>query len=314
MADEETSTVAESVSTSASAEPVEAAETVEQETAADTPATAEEAWDFSNVEDEPPPSEATEEKSAEKSEGEEQEKQEEKKEEGEEKSLEELTLEEAFKDDAVGDKTTAPSEKEADLDKLDPAEMIAAQRNATARAWAERNAKKAEIVKDFQFEDKPIAEVASRLEEINPTRYVELSQLAAHRLVDSNPDAAFQRAYAVKMLQQNPKWDVASATLPTLDDLIANGTKAKEKVPETKAPAPPAELAEVTRELDNQLGWDWRDPSLDENFVDERELAMAKTLRALEQQPLRRTSPRTAVSTRSSKASQPLSKAPSRRR
>lgn len=294
MADEEnTSTVAESTTTPASAEPVESTQPkldLQTETpAADEPRTADDVWNTIDAEtEEEEPEGDKKEDVAEKPPSDEVEKEatvpdeeEKPKEEEGEKSLEEQALEEAFSDEET-EKTEA--EKEEDLDKLDPQEQIERQRNATAKAWADRNFKRAEIVKDYAFRDTPIADVATKLEELNPDRYIELSQLAAHKLVDSNPQATFERAYAVKMLQKNPLWDLENAKYPNLDDVIANGIPAPNATAfSDRATTPPtADLQDVTSELDKTLGWDWRNPELDENFVDERELTMAKTIRALE--------------------------------
>ena len=200
-----------------------------------------------------------------------------------EKPLEDQVLDEAFSE--TDDKPAESKDEDADPDKMDSQEVLDRQRNATAKAAAERWRKKADFVKDFQYPDKetgafkPITEVAKAFEDINQTRYSELSQYAAHQLVDSNPDATFQRAYAVKMLQQNPQWDYRTATIPTLDELIAgNGNKTVDIAP----PTPNADLDKLTADLSNQLDWDWRDESLDENFVDDREMALARTVRAME--------------------------------
>lgn len=212
-----------------------------------------------------------------------------------EKSDEDQLLEEVFADGAK-DKTDKP--EETDLDSPEMAkQMIDSQRNAMKKAWAARVTKRAEIVKDFQFPDKetgafkPIAEVADTWSELNPERFNEFATHSAHQLVDANPDATFQRAYAVKMQSINPNWDIRNATLPTLDEFIASVNQPTNGY----APAPPTapsaltsaspdnrELAELTAELDRTLDWDWRDESLDYNFVDDREIALSKSLRQME--------------------------------
>ncbi len=203
------------------------------------------------------------------------------------KPIEDQVLEELFGDNA-DKKKDGESNSEEDLDNQDPETMIAGQRNATSKAWADRRHKKAQIVDEFQFPDKktgafrPISEFAATLESQNKERFAELSQHAAHKLVDTNPDATFARAYAVKMLQQNPYWDPAKATIPTLDELIANQGAASATTPATATQN--AQVSELTAELDKTLGFDWRDPANDEEFlVDDREKALAKSLRAMEQ-------------------------------
>lgn len=203
---------------------------------------------------------------------------------GDEKPLEDKVLEELFADESEKKEES----KEEDLDKQDPEKMIAGQRNATARAWAERRDKKATIVDDFQFPQKatgafkPIAEVAATLKDQNTERYVELSRHAAHELVDANPDATFQRAYAVKMLSIDPNWNPAKANIPTLDDLIRGNVTGSQTTTETTASEQIPELAELTAELDKALDFDWRDPANDGEFTDERERQLASTLRAME--------------------------------
>jgi len=292
MADELVdSTVADGATTPAPAETVETQTAPETTTTTEAPATpstkdeprtADDVWDSMIEESEPDEKAETTAEKPVKEEGKAEAKQDEKKEDpAAEKTAEEEALEAAFADESE----KKPEESEEDVAKMTEAEMLERQRNKYAREWADRNAKKAETLKRFQYEDTPIAEVATELEGISKERYEEFSQYAAHKLVDANPDATFQRAYAVKMLQKDPKWDVANAKYPSLDDLIANGG-AQGTVHSTPSTPPttsaPAELRDLTGELDSTLGWDWRNPELDDNFVDERELAMAKTIRALE--------------------------------
>jgi len=290
MADEQdTSTsVAEGASTSAPAESVEetqAPETSETstETAAKEPQTADDVWNFDDVVDDEPEAEKAKEAEPAKPEKTEEkkpeEKQEEKKPEGEETDDDD-PLAEAFSD--APEKKEGETEEE-DIDKADPQKVIDGFTNKSRREWAERNAKKAEIVKDYQFDTKPIAEVAAELQKISEPRYAALKQHLAHELVDANPEATFHRAYAVTMLAKNPNWDATNPALyPKLDDLVANGVPPNGSQPPPAKAALPADLASATADLDSALGWDWRNPELDDNFVDERELAMAKTLRVLE--------------------------------
>lgn len=277
MADENVTAVAEVSTTPTSAEPAEASPAIEP-TAPEAPVEeksfdngdpwadlGKEAGDKKETDDDKP-AEAKPTEPAQTEEGKK-----------DETKSEDDSLEELFKD-ADPEKSEDPTQEE--LDKMTPEELIERQKNKYAKDWAERNSKKAEIVKAFQA-DTPIAEVAQKLEEVSKERYTELSQFAAHQLVDTNPDATFRRAYAVKMLAKNPNWDPATATIPSLDDLIA-GTAAAAPATKSDTPAVPPELATMTKELDESLEWDWRDPALDENFVDDREKAMAKSLRALE--------------------------------
>ncbi len=198
-------------------------------------------------------------------------------------------LDELFKpEDEQGKNPEDAEDEEGSLDKQDPEAMIAAQRNATARAWATRNEKWAKPIKAFRDPNVPIAEVAEKIAEIHPERYGALSQHAAHELVDANPDATFQRAYVIKMLARDPSFDPKTATLPSLDDIV-NGSFTQSTQAETPAQgqstAPPTgDLAELTAELDDTLEFDWRDPANDENFYDDREKALAKALRGMEAQ------------------------------
>jgi hypothetical protein len=199
----------------------------------------------------------------------------------EEKPLEDQVLDEIF--DPEGDKK--PEDEKEDLDEQDPEKMIAGQRNATARAWAERQQKMAEPVKLLRYPDKetgeftPIADVAQKLEEFNPERFAELSQYTAHKLVDTNPEAAFKRAYAIALLTKDPQTDLRTVKMPSLEEVIARGSEPVNAAPIT---ADVPELKDLTADLDKTVDWDWRDEKLDENFVDARELAMAKALRGME--------------------------------
>lgn len=284
MADPEISTETASASTSAAAETVENTntETPSEKSEASTPLDRSEPWanidknveepaaDPAKVEtaDEPAKTETerTEktEKAADKS----------------EKPLEDQVLDEVFETEVESAKPEETKDED-DLDTKDPKEMIAGQRNATARAWAERQEKMAEPVKMLRYPDKksgefaPIEEVAQKLEEFNPERFAELSQHTAHKLVDENPESAFRRAYAIKLLAANPATDLATLKIPTLDEVIAGVGGA------TSAAALP-DLTELSVDLDKELGWNWRDETLDHNFVDGREMALAKTLRGME--------------------------------
>lgn len=297
MADEIISTEAGASSTPAPAEPVVNADTSTEkapETVVETPNPLnDDPWENLGkdiVEDEVIKTETVDDKAAaakaetDKSET----KTEDKKAEATDKSDVDKVLEEVFADDA--DKP-GESEKDEDIENMSPQEVIDRQRNATAKAAAARNLKKAEIVKDFQFPNKetgafkPITEVAQRFAELNPTRYNELSQHAAHKLVDANPDATFKRAYAVKMLSINPSWDPSTATFPTLDELIAghaNGNGNGHAADTAAKPELSGEITNIIAELDKDadIDWDWRDPANDDKFTDDRERTLVKGLRA----------------------------------
>ena len=279
MADEQVSTEAAGASTSAPAEPVEQAPSTPtpESVATPDPFASSDPWAGIGDETQAEEQKQDEEKPAATDEtpaaGEQPAAEEAAKD--DEKPLEDQVLEEAFSDEPADDKKPAEPTDE-DLDSQDPEAMIAAQRNKTARLWAERNAKKAEVVKAFQH-DTPIEEVAASLKEISPERYTQLSQHAAHALVDANPDATFARAYAVKMLQKDPNWDPATAAIPTLDELLAGGVATH-----SETSAVPADIAEITSELGTEIDWDWRNAENDSNFMDDRERVMAKALRAME--------------------------------
>lgn len=188
--------------------------------------------------------------------------------------LEDKVLEEAFSDKPVADET-------ADIDKQDPEEMANAQRNATAKSYLARAERVYSPAKDFKYGKIEAPEFAAKLSEfIGDEKAREYAQSEAHKLVDTNPDAAFKRAYAVTMLKADPNWDIETATFPTLAEVIANGGKSADAV--TSKPVEMPDLAPLTTELEKTVDWDWRDESLDDNFADERELALAKFARAAE--------------------------------
>jgi hypothetical protein len=199
----------------------------------------------------------------------------------EEQSEEEKAIDALFSEEKPEDDKKSGEPTQEELEAMPPEELVERQKNNYAKAWARRNAEKAEVVKAFSFDTTPIAEVADKLKEISPERYAELTQHAAHSLVDANPEDTFRRAYAVRKRALDPKWDVATAAIPTLDEIIAGDGAQPAAQPATSQPVPD-DVRTLTAELDAELHWDWRDPDLDDNFVDEREKAMAKSLRALE--------------------------------
>jgi hypothetical protein len=306
MLDTDVSTEAASASTSAAAETVENTNTSTETTAPETKVETSDPFDRADpwgnlgkeATDEKPAAETVTEKvkaerdpadttettdTGKKSESADDKKADEEK--ADEKPLEDQVLDEVFETGTAADKKAEG--KDEDLDAQDREKMLAGQRNPTARAWAERQEKMAEPVKLLRYPDKktgeytPIADVASKLEEFNPERYAELSQHTAHKLVDTNPDGAFQRAYAIKLLAANPSLDLSTVKIPTLDEVISGATAPTDTASTTAAAALP-NLTELTAELDKEINWDWRDESLDKNFVDGRELAFAKTLRGME--------------------------------
>ncbi len=193
-----------------------------------------------------------------------------------ERSLEEQAIEEALNgkiDDAI-------------LDAQNPEDMANAQRNATAKAYLQRLEKRAAPMKDFHLPDKetgefaPIAKVAEKLKDMNEERYAELTQYTAHSLVDTNPDAAFRRIYAVKMMRQDPNWNPQTAEYPKFEDFISQSQTAA--ATPTQRPEVPANLAELTSGLEDEFGFDWRDPKNDDRFVDDFEKNVAIALRSFE--------------------------------
>ncbi len=216
-----------------------------------------------------------------------------------EKSLEDQVLEEAFGDNPPPVDPAKPDESdeeptEDELKGMTPEEAVERQRNASARQWAKRNAERAQIVKDFAFGDRPITEIAGEFQQLNPDRYVQLQQTAAYELIDSNPEATIQRALLVAALSRNPYLDPSTVALPTLDDAIAK-LLAPAGSPAATADAPaktsdqpsgattlPAELQAEIDALDDALGFDWRDPANDAEFLDNRELGLARTVRQME--------------------------------
>jgi hypothetical protein len=295
MADDNAnSTVAESATTPASAEPVE---TVQQP-----PASPESAWDFSNVKDEPAPDAAKpaqdEPKAAEPA-------KESKPAESENVSDEDEILAEAFgqkktEDAEEKDKPADEKNPEEEVDKQNPEEMKAAQRNATAKSYLERAERVYSPAKDFKYGTIQASEFADKLTGfIGEEKMNEFSQTQAHKLVDENPDAAFHRIFAVKMLAKDPSYKYDPSTIPSLDDLLAsartpeagnNGETAQPQQPAAQPGQVPAELAEITKGLDSVVDFDWRNPDNDELFVDDRERQMAQVIRGLEQTAIAKTS------------------------
>jgi hypothetical protein len=124
----------------------------------------------------------------------------------------------------------------------------------------------------------------------------EFSQTQAHKLVDENPEAAFHRIYAVKMLAKDPSYKYDPSNVPTLDELLL----CKQRLmPLKRATAPRSQprqqqnpersrlsFRDNERNLMRVVDFDWRNPDNDEQFVDDRERAMAKTIRGLEQKAI----------------------------
>ena len=214
------------------------------------------------------------------------------------KSDEDQILEELLSDDSDDDADSDDSGKETkkegdekepnkeeddekdELDKADPEKMIDGQRNVSARAWAERRHRYAKITDAFRFSTTPIEEVAKQFEELNSKRYSEFSMHAAHALVDENPNGAFQRAYVVAKLAQDPKFDYKNAEIPTLESIlnapVATGDKSA--TTGTATAVTDDEIKSLTADLD-ALG-DWRN---EEELYDDREKALVQTIKAMEE-------------------------------
>jgi hypothetical protein len=195
-----------------------------------------------------------------------------------EKPLEDQVLDELFVEGKPVDEVIEPK-PEDDLDSQNPEEMQKQQRNKVARDYLARTEKYATPLKEFKNDKAQPIEVFQKLEPIlGADKVSQLKQTAAHELVDTNPDATFQRAYAVKMLARDPNWDVKTAPIPSLDDIISG----KLAPARADAETPSVDLSELTKGLSASIDWDWRNPELDVNFVDEREQSMAAAMRAFE--------------------------------
>jgi hypothetical protein len=292
MADENaTSTVADSATTPAAAESVETAQQI--------PSGPESAWDFSNVKDEPAPDAAKpaqDEPKAEPAKESEKTTDTDKTSKTDEVSDEEdQILAEAFGQKKADEKAEGEEESDPEeaIDKQNPDEMKAAQRNATAKSYLERAERVYTPAKDFKYGTIQAPEFAERLTGfIGEEKMQEFSQTQAHKLVDENPDAAFHRIYAVKMSAKDPSYKYDPSNVPTLDELIS-GQRTSETSSTSDASAEtaaateiPTDLASITKELDGVVDFDWRNPENDSRFVDELELAMVKTIRGLEQKAL----------------------------
>jgi hypothetical protein len=213
----------------------------------------------------------------------------EKKEDGEEPDDEEKAIAEAFDEDDKPDEKKAEKPKEPteeDVDKQDAEEMLKSQRNATAKSYLQRAERVYAPAKDFKYGNIPVAEFHDKLSDfIGDEKTGELASFEAHRLVDENPDIAFHRIYALKQLSRDPDWQYSPDKVPNLDEIVfGNGkveTPAAAKRAETASPTP-KDLAELTRDLDSVIDFNWRDEKNDDQFVDEREMKMAQTIRGLE--------------------------------
>lgn len=197
----------------------------------------------------------------------------------EEKDEETKILEELIAAETPIEPEKTQEQKDAELDAQDPAAMEAGQRNAIEKAYLQRTQRFAKPMRDLKLGTIEPAEALRQLEPyVGSDKIAALKKVAAHELVDSNPDATFQRAYVAKMLAKDPAFDYTKAEIPSLDDLV-NGRLAPVQE-QSRADMP--ELEALTKELGDVLDFDWRDPANDHLFVDDRELAMAKALRGLE--------------------------------
>lgn len=194
---------------------------------------------------------------------------------------EDQVLEELFADGdkpAEADKAAKTEEtpKEEDLDNQDPTAMIAGQRNKTAASYLQRMEKWATPLKDLRKGSIEPLEALRRLEPVlGPDALTKLKQAAAHDLVDKLPEQTFKRAYAIKKLAADPTWDPNTGEYPNLDDLVKG-------VATAAPPTSDVDLSSLTKDIDGLVGWDWRDESLDDNFVDDRERTLARAARQLE--------------------------------
>jgi hypothetical protein len=278
------STAPESVATPVSAEPA-------VETTAQPPARPESAWDFSNVKDEPAPDASKPAKADEPAKTETPAKAEPDKQ--EESSEEDQILAEVFGEKKPDEEAAKekPDSEEA-IDKQNPEEMKKAQANATAKSYLERAEKVYTPAKEFKYGSISADEFAEKLTGfIGKEKAQEFSQTQAHKLVDENPDIAFHRIYAVKMLAKDPSYKYDPSNVPSLDELLSGATApaASDNAAKTAdAPAGelPAELTAITKELDGEIGFDWRDPANDHMFLDDREKMMAGTIRELEKKAI----------------------------
>ena len=203
-----------------------------------------------------------------------------------EKPLEDQVLEDAFADKPEGSdekKEKTQDEIDKEIDQMNPEDVDKVTRNAAARAHVARLRRFAEPMKQLKYGEISPLEALDRLApDLGEEKVIELKQDAAHDLVDRNPDGTFQRAYVIKMRQLDPAFDYTTAKIPTLEEMIA---LAKAPAPEPAQPQSAeqaAELEGITAELEKTLGFDWRDPANDDRFLDNRELVLAKTVRALE--------------------------------
>lgn len=269
---EENSTVAEGVPTSAPAEIVESAVDTAVEPATEPANDRRDVWDIKVEEDKPEekpevPQEEVKETEKPAAEAKEAEK-------TAETTPEDEVLEEIF---AEKSDEKAQEDKTADVDKMTPEEALNLQRNAAGKEYLKRAERVYQPLKSFKYGEIAPDELNTQLSEFLGTdKTAEYAQFAAHSLVDANPEAAFQRAYALTMLQKDPNWDYRSAKIPSLAELTANNGQLPQNEPQTRT------LDELTKDLDKELAFDWRDPQNDGDFVDERELLMANTLRAIE--------------------------------
>ena len=193
-------------------------------------------------------------------------------------------------DDIFNEKEESETEKPDEKQYTDE-QLLDSQRNKFARDWAERNAKKAETVKRFQFNDTPIDVVATELAELAPERYKDLERHLAHKLVDENPSATFARAYVVEKLKADPEWDWQKAQengeIPTLEQLIKGELVKQEanSAPDAVQTTGDDELDALARDLTDELDFDWRDPA-NEDFFTSEQIKMVRMIKSLEQKAL----------------------------
>lgn len=190
---------------------------------------------------------------------------------------EDEVLEELLADDDAPAKTQ--EQKDAELDSADPEEMAKGQRNKVERDYLSRTQRYAKPLRDFKLGSIGPEEALDQLAPImGADKITAIKQAAAHALVDANPDDTFRRAYVIKQLQRDPAWDYNQHEIPTLDQLLDGAITPNMAMAAESDP----ELEGLIADLDKQINWDWRDPEQDDRFVDDRERAMAKTIRGME--------------------------------
>ncbi len=191
--------------------------------------------------------------------------------------LEALLEDEETAPDTKEDAEAEPT-KETKSEELSESEkLIEALPTNAARKAARVNEKKAEVIRQIQFNEITPEEFDGKLNEYNSDFAAKYSQHSAYSLIAQNPDASFQRAYVEKMRQIDSKFEYKPEEMPTLDNVIARLSEPEQTDP--LAFIPSEDFSKALDEADEILGFDWRDPAKDAEFLDERELALARVVR-----------------------------------